>query len=117
MLHANIVALTHDSSCAVRAGMDCGSCGLRKKNRSECRETHAVHRLGACLSAHRLGDEAIARLDHKHVVHAKHPIIDWTREYFAYQVDEHAAEFDNLEILTALFGVRKPGGRREIRRP
>ena len=49
-----------------------------------------------------LGDEAIAHLDHEHLVHAKHPIIDRTREYFAIQVDEHAAEFDNVQILTAV---------------
>ena len=48
-----------------------------------------------------LGDEAIAHLDHKHLVYAKHPIIDRTREYFALQVDEHAAEFDNIQIFTA----------------
>ena len=49
-----------------------------------------------------LGDEAIAHLDHQHVVHAKHPIIDQTRQYFALQVDQHPAEFDNLQMLTAV---------------
>lgn len=49
-----------------------------------------------------LGDEAIAHLDHEHLVHARHPIIDRKREYFAIQVDEHAAEFDNVQILTAV---------------
>ena len=49
-----------------------------------------------------LGDEAIAHLDHEHLVRAKHPIIDRTRQYFAFQVDEHAAEFDNVQILTAV---------------
>lgn len=49
-----------------------------------------------------LGNEAIAHLDHEHVVHAKHPIIDRTREYFAIQADEHPAGFDNVEILTAV---------------
>ncbi len=49
-----------------------------------------------------LGDEAIAHLDHEHIVHARHPIIDRKREYFAIQVDEHAAEFDNVQILTAV---------------
>jgi arylsulfatase A-like enzyme len=49
-----------------------------------------------------LNDEAIAHLDHEHVVHARHPIINRTREYFALQVDEHAAEFDNVQILTAV---------------
>ena len=40
-------------------------------------------------------------LDQEHLVHAKHPIIDRTREYFAFQVDQHAAQFDNVQILTA----------------
>lgn len=49
-----------------------------------------------------LGDEAIAHLDHEHLVWAKHPMIDRTREYFAIQVDEYPAEFDNIQILTAV---------------
>jgi arylsulfatase A len=60
-----------------------------------------------------LGDEAIAHLDHQHLVRAKHPIIDRTREYFALQVDQHAVEFDNVQILTAV--ARKTGdGREEV---
>lgn len=51
-----------------------------------------------------LGDEAIAHVDHEHIVHAKHPMIDRAREYFAIQVDEHAAEFDNVMIQTAVAG-------------
>ncbi len=49
-----------------------------------------------------LHDEAIAHLDAEHIVHAKHPMIDRKRDYFAFQVDEHAAEFDNVQILTAV---------------
>jgi len=49
-----------------------------------------------------LGEEAIAHLDQSHVVHASHPIINRTRGYFALQVDEHAAEFDNVQILSAV---------------
>ena len=59
-----------------------------------------------------LGDEAIAHLDDKHLVRAKHPIIDRTREYFALQVDEHAAEFDNIQVLTA--AARNDGDGRAI---
>lgn len=60
-----------------------------------------------------LGDEAIAHLDHEHLVRAKHPMIDRTREYFAFQVDEHVAEFDNVRILTAV--ARKTAdGRAEV---
>ena len=48
-----------------------------------------------------LGDEVIAHLDSEHLAHAKHPIIDRTRQYFAIQVDEHPASFDNIQIFTA----------------
>jgi arylsulfatase A-like enzyme len=48
-----------------------------------------------------LGDEVIAHLDPDHLAHAKHPIIDRTRQYFAIQVDENPAAFDNLQIFTA----------------
>ncbi|QDT16660.1 sulfatase-like hydrolase/transferase [Alienimonas californiensis] len=57
-----------------------------------------------------LGDEAIAHLDHEHLVHAQHPIIDRTREYFALQVDEHAARFDNVQIWSAA-AQQPPAGR------
>lgn len=61
-----------------------------------------------------LGDEAIAHLDRDHVIHARHPIIDRTREYFALQVDEHAAEFDNVQILTAVAGKDLAEGRDRV---
>ncbi|MEM8910120.1 MAG: family 16 glycoside hydrolase [Planctomycetota bacterium] len=57
-----------------------------------------------------LGDEAVAHLDHRHLVRAKHPMIDRTRDYFAIQVDDNPAEFDNVEILTAV--PRKSGSGR-----
>lgn len=47
------------------------------------------------------GDEAIAYIDHDHLVRANHPIIDRRREYFAIQVDQHVADFDNVAILHA----------------
>ena len=49
-----------------------------------------------------LEDEVIAHLDHEHVAHARHPMIDRPRQYLALQVDEHAAEFDNLQVFTAV---------------
>ena len=61
-----------------------------------------------------LGDEAIAHLDHDHIVHAKHPIIDRAREYFAIQVDEHSAEFDNVQILTAVARKDLADGRARV---
>lgn len=60
-----------------------------------------------------LGDEAIAHLDHDHIVHAKHPIIDRKREYFALQVDQHEAQFDNVQILNAV-ARKKDTGRVQI---
>ena len=48
-----------------------------------------------------LGDEAVAHLDREHVVHARHPMIDRTRDYFALQVDDRAVEFDDLRIRSA----------------
>lgn len=49
-----------------------------------------------------LDDEVIAHLDRDHVAHAKHPIIDRTRQYLALQVDESAATFDNFQVFRAV---------------
>jgi arylsulfatase A len=46
-------------------------------------------------------DECIAHVDHQHVALAQHPIIDRERTYFAFQVDQPSASFDNVEVLTA----------------
>ncbi|MDA9778619.1 sulfatase-like hydrolase/transferase [Rubripirellula sp.] len=67
----------------------------------ECAYSFDPHRWYT-ITVEFLGDEAIAHLDHDHIVHAQHPIIDRKRDYFAIQVDEHAADFDNIEILTAV---------------
>ncbi|MDP6442933.1 MAG: sulfatase-like hydrolase/transferase [Pirellulaceae bacterium] len=48
-----------------------------------------------------VGDELVAHLDRDHLAYAKHPILDKERAYFAFQVDEFAAAFDNVQILTA----------------
>lgn len=48
-----------------------------------------------------LENEALAHIDGDHVVRATHPIIDRTREYFAFQVDAGKALFDNVQILNA----------------
>ncbi len=60
-----------------------------------------------------LGDEVIAHLDSEHLAHAKHPIIDRTRQYFAIQVDEHPASFDNIQIFMA---TAKKGAAAEVGR-
>lgn len=48
-----------------------------------------------------LGDRLVAHIDHNHLAFATHPIIGKTRDYFALQVDEYPAEFDNVQVLKA----------------
>ena len=47
------------------------------------------------------GDEILARLDSKHFVMGKHPMLDRKRAYFAFQVDQPGAVFDNVGIWHA----------------
>ena len=48
-----------------------------------------------------VGEEILARLDAKHFVVGKHPMLDRMREYFAFQVDQSGAVFDNVGIWHA----------------
>ena len=48
-----------------------------------------------------IGDQVVAHLDHEHLAYAKHPIIDQERTYFALQVDQAGASFDNLQVFSA----------------
>ena len=48
-----------------------------------------------------IGDQVVAHLNHEHLVYAKHPIIDQERTYFAIQVDQAGASFDNLQVFGA----------------
>jgi arylsulfatase A len=48
-----------------------------------------------------IGDQVVAHLDHEHLVYAKHPIIEQERTYFALQVDQSGASFDNLQVFGA----------------
>ncbi len=48
-----------------------------------------------------IGDEAVAHLDAEHLVYAKHPIINQERTYFALQVDQAGASFDNVQVFSA----------------
>lgn len=48
-----------------------------------------------------IDDQAIAHLDHQHFAYAKHPIIDQERSYFALQVDQSGASFDNIQVFGA----------------
>lgn len=61
-----------------------------------------------------LGDEVVAHVDHKHIVYAKHPIIDRQRDYFALQVDDQAACFDNVQVFFAA-GKRSEDARAKIK--
>ncbi len=45
-------------------------------------------------------DRCIAHLDPDHVVVAHHPIINKQRTYFAFQVDEGTASFDDVQIFS-----------------
>jgi arylsulfatase A-like enzyme len=48
-----------------------------------------------------IGDQLVAHIDREHLAYARHPILDKERGYFAFQVDENPAAFDNVQILTA----------------
>jgi hypothetical protein len=48
-----------------------------------------------------VGEEILARLDAKHFVVGKHPMLARKREYFAFQVDQSGAAFDNVGIWHA----------------
>lgn len=47
------------------------------------------------------GERLVAHLDDEHTVLAEHPIIDRTRTYFAFQVDERPAQIDNVQIYAS----------------
>lgn len=47
------------------------------------------------------GDKIVAHVDAGHVVLGSHPIIDRTREYFAFQFDRPAAAIDNVRVWAA----------------
>ena len=47
------------------------------------------------------GAQLVAHLDQEHTVLAEHPIIDRTRTYFAFQIDQHPAQIDNVQIYAS----------------
>lgn len=47
------------------------------------------------------GDEIVAHVDAGHFVLGSHPIIDRTREYFAFQFDRPSAAIDNVRVWEA----------------
>jgi hypothetical protein len=47
------------------------------------------------------GDEIVAHVDGGHIVLGAHPIIDRTREYFAFQFDRPSAAIDNVRVWEA----------------
>lgn len=46
-------------------------------------------------------NQLVAHLDHEHTVLAEHPIIDRKRTYFAFQIDQHPAQIDNVQIYAS----------------
>jgi len=69
-----------------------------------------------------VGDEILARLDAKHFVVGKHPMLNRKREYFAFQVDQSGAAFDNVGIWHAKAkkgweSARRPLFKRQSARP
>ena len=48
-----------------------------------------------------VGEEILARLDAKHFVVGKHPMLNRQRSYFAFQVDQSGAAIDNVGIWHA----------------
>ena len=68
------------------------------------------------------GDDILARLDAKHFVVGQHPILNRKREYFAFQVDQSGAAFDNVGIWHAMAKIgwesaRQPLIKRQSARP
>ena len=53
------------------------------------------------LTVEFFGDEMAAHIGHQYVAYAKHPILNQERTYFALQVDQPAASFDNIQVFTA----------------
>ena len=69
-----------------------------------------------------VGEEILARLDAKHFVVGKHPMLNRKREYFAFQVDQSGAAFDNVGIWHAEMkkgweSVRQPLIKKQSTRP
>ena len=48
-----------------------------------------------------IDDHLIAHIDRDHIAYANHPIINKERSYFAFQVDDKPAFFDNIQIFQA----------------
>ena len=46
-----------------------------------------------------LEDQVVAHLDHQHIAYGKHPIFQKERTYFAFQVDQAGASFDNVQVF------------------
>ncbi len=53
------------------------------------------------LTVEFIGDELVAHIEHEHLAYARHPILNKERGYFAFQVDDSSAAFDNVQILKA----------------
>lgn len=47
-----------------------------------------------------IGNQMVAHIDREHVAYATHPILEKDRTYFAFQVDDQPAAFDNIQMFT-----------------
>ncbi|MAI72869.1 MAG: hypothetical protein CMM01_18455 [Rhodopirellula sp.] len=61
-----------------------------------------------------LADELVAHIDSTHIAHAKHPVVDKQRQYFAFQSDRGAAQFDNVQIFKGSTGSSTEANRPSI---
>jgi len=66
------------------------------------------------LTVEFIGDELVAHIDHDHLAYARHPILDRERGYFAFQVDDASAAFDNVQILQAVKHASRDSNRAHI---
>jgi arylsulfatase A len=52
------------------------------------------------MTVETIGNQMVAHIDRDHVAYATHPILEKDRTYFAFQVDDQPAAFDNVQIFT-----------------
>ena len=62
-----------------------------------------------------IGDQLVAHVDGDHVAYAQHPMLKKQRDYFAIQVDEHPAAFDNIQIFRARKHRQQAGNLTHVR--
>ncbi len=102
--HYNSVTQIHADHFQVNTPVD-HDAGLVPAQLGECiRKPHPDRR--QTMTVEYWGDEIVAHLGDNEFVLGKHPIIDRTRQYFAFQFDLPGASIDNVR-------VRKAAGQRD----